>query len=86
MDTVIYVYLVGHHANIIYDDNRHGKEWDRYDCYKCDRSICTYAIGTRGGSVVADLLEVHRVHGILDLLLAPKSPRGLLGETVKNFY
>lgn len=47
--------------------------------------ICTYAVGTGSRSVVADFLEIHRVDGIFVLLLAPKSPRGLLGEMENSF-
>lgn len=43
-------------------------------------SAFTYISGTGSRPVVTDFLEIHRVDGILLLLLAPKSPRGLLGE------
>lgn len=48
--------------------------------------IFTYVVGSGSGPVVADLLEIHRVDGIFNLLLAPKSPRGLLGETENKIF
>ena len=40
----------------------------------------TYTVDALAGRVVADLLEVDRVDGAGDLLLAPEPPRRLLKE------